>query len=421
MTSVKSGACSIMVQVSPTSPDRKLSDSGSQDVWVRTIVGWHAAFWLMLAVVALVLLIQPDVTATTTSVALALLAVLGAAYAVLGAPAARSRSVPRSRAYLAVLVSVVAGLVALDANVSFLLFLAYPQMWFFSNRPRDGVVGTVLLTAAVGAAFVVAVGTSADAVSTFALSMGVSLVFSLLMGLWIGGVITQSRRRADLIHELETTRAELAVAHHAHGVMAERERFAREIHDTLAQGFTSVVMLSQAAQAQLPREPSAVSDQLAAIERTARENLAEARAVVAAFSPVALEGTDLAGALQRLADRFSAETGIAVDVELGAAGLGLPRDREVVLLRAAQEALANVRRHADAGAVTIRLRLAEGTAQVEVSDDGSGFDPAAASGFGLSGMRDRVADVGGDMDVETGPGRGTRIRVRVPASSAPLT
>ena len=136
---------------------------------------------------------------------------------------------------------------------------------------------------------------------------------------------------------------------------------------------------------------------------------------------MALEGTDLAGALQRLADRFSAETGIAVDVELGAAGLGLPRDREVVLLRAAQEALANVRRHADAGAVTIRLRVAEGTAQVEVSDDGSGFDPAAARGFGLSGMRDRVADMGGDMDVETGPGRGTRIRVRVPASSAPLT
>src|SRR5688572_3176697 len=321
MTSVKSGACSIMVQVSPTSPDRKLSDSGPQDVWVRTIVGWHAAFWLMLGVVALVLLIQPDVTATTTSVALALLAVLGAAYAVLGAPAARSRNVPRSRAYLAVLVSVVAGLVALDANVSFLLFLAYPQVWFFSNRPRDGVVGTVLLTAAVGVAFVVAVGTSADAVSTFALSMGVSLVFSLRMGLWIGGVITQSGRRADLIRELETTRAELAEAHHAHGVMAERERFAREIHDTLAQGFTSVVMLSQAAQAQLPRDPSAVSDQLAAIERTARENLAEARAVVAAFSPVALEGTDLAGALQRLADRFSAETGIAVDVELGAAGL----------------------------------------------------------------------------------------------------
>jgi signal transduction histidine kinase len=390
-----------------------------QDVWVRTIIGWHAAFWLMLGVVALVLLIQPDVSPTTTAVALALVAVLGVAYAALGAPAARSRSVPRSRAYLAILVCVVAALIALDANVSFLLFLAFPQVWFFSNRPRDGVVGTVLLTAAVVVAFMVAVGTSADAVSAFALSMGVSLVFSLLMGLWIGGVITQSGRRADLIRELETTRAELAEAHHAHGVMAERERFAREIHDTLAQGFTSVVMLAQAARARLQADPDTVDGQLDAIERTARDNLAEARAVVAAFSPVALEGTDLAGALQRLADRFSVETGITVDVELGAAGSGLPRDREVVLLRAAQEALANVRRHADAGAVSIRLRIDDGTAQVEVSDDGSGFDPAAARGFGLSGMKDRVHDVGGDMEVETGPGRGTRLRVRVPASTAP--
>ncbi|MGH8970826.1 MAG: sensor histidine kinase [Actinomycetes bacterium] len=406
--------------MSPTSPDRKLSDSGSQDVWVRTIIGWHAAFWLMLAVVALVLLIQPDVTATTTSVALALLAVLGAAYAVLGAPAARSRSVPRSRAYLAVLVSVVAGLVALDANVSFLLFLAYPQVWFFSNRPRDGVAGTVLLTAAVGVAFVVAVGTSADAVSAFALSMGVSLVFSLLMGLWIGGVITQSRRRADLIRELETTRAELAEAHHAQGVMAERERLAREIHDTLAQGFTSVVMLAQAAQAQLPRDPDAVPAQLSAIERTARENLAEARAVVAAFSPVALDGTDLAGALRRLADRFSRETGVDIDVAIApeVEQHRLARDREVVLLRAAQEALANVRRHAGARRVTVRLWLDGGAAQVEVSDDGSGFDQDAALGFGLSGMRDRVEDVGGDMDVVTGPGRGTQVRVRVPAVPA---
>jgi signal transduction histidine kinase len=392
--------------------------SNGQDVWVRTIIGWHAAFWLMLAVVTVVLLLEPGLPVWRRSAALALVALLAAAYGLLGMRAARDRDDRADRAYVVVLVAVVAGLVALDTNVSFLLFLAYPQVWFFSNRPRDGVVGTVALTLAVGTALIVALGASADDVSAVVLSMGVSLVFSILMGLWIGGVITQSRSRADLIRDLEATRAELAEAHHAQGVTAERERLAREIHDTLAQGFTSVVMLSQAAQAQLPSNVLAASDQLAAIERTARENLAEARAVVAAFSPVALEGTDLAGALQRLADRFSAETGIVVDVELGAAGLGLPRDREVVLLRAAQEALANVRRHADAGEVTIRLRVADGTAQVEVSDDGSGFDPAAAAGYGLSGMKDRVQDVGGDMDVETGPGQGTRIRVRVPATSA---
>ena len=421
MTSVKSGDCSIMVEVSPTSPVRKLSDSGSQDVWVRTIVGWHVAFWIMIGIIAVAIAVEPDLSSGARAAALALVALLGTAYAVLGMPASRSRDVTRARAYLVVMIVVVPTVIWLDSQASFLLFIAYPQVWFLIDRVRYGVIGTVVLTVGVGAAFVATLGSSTETLLSVGLSMGVSLLFSLLLGLWIARIIDQSRGRAELIEELEATRAELAAAHHDQGVMAERERFAREIHDTLAQGFTSVVMLSQAAQAQLSRDPSAVPDQLAAIERTARENLAEARAVVAAFSPVALEGTDLAGALQRLADRFSAETGIAVDVELGSAGLGLPRDREVVLLRAAQEALANVRRHADAGAVTIRLRLAEGTAQIEVSDDGSGFDPEAASGFGLSGMRDRVADVGGDMDVETGPGRGTRIRVRVPASSAPLT
>ena len=350
-----------------------------------------------------------------------LLAILAVAYAVLGTPASRSRDAARARGYLLVLILVVPTVAAIAPHTSFMLFLAVPQVWFLCDRVRDGVIGTVTLTVGVGVGYVIAVGSSNDHLLEIALTMGVSLFFSLLLGVWISRVIDQSRGRAELIQELEVTRAELAEAHHAQGVTAERERFAREIHDTLAQGFTSVVMLSQAAAAQLSRDPAAVADQLAAIERTARENLAEARAVVAAFSPVALDGTDLGGALRRLAERFSQETGIAVDVEVGADGLGLARDREVVLLRAAQEALANVRRHADAGAVTIRLHLADGAAQVEVSDDGSGFDPAAAHGFGLSGMRDRVHDVGGDVDVVTGPGRGTRVRVSVPSAPSRST
>jgi signal transduction histidine kinase len=389
-----------------------------QDVWVRTIVGWHLAFWAMIAIIAVAIGLETDLSRDRQLVALGLVAVLATAYAALGVPAARTRGVGRARAYLVVMILVVPAVVAIDPQASFLLFVTYPQIWFFADRVRSGVIGTVALTVAVSVAFVVAFGSSGEELRSIGVSMGVSLLFSLLLGLWIARVIDQSRGRGELIEELEATRAELAQAHHAQGVMAERERFAREIHDTLAQGFTSVVMLSQAAQAQLPRDPSAASAQLAAIEDTARENLAEARAVVAAFSPVALDGTDLAGALQRLADRFGAETGITVTVAVGSDGLGLPRNREVVLLRAAQEALANIRRHADAAAVTIRLVLADGTAQVEVSDDGSGFDPAAANGFGLNGMRNRVQDVGGDMDVVTGPGRGTRIRVRVPTQEA---
>ena len=246
----------------------------------------------------------------------------------------------------------------------------------------------------------IAVGSSSDHLLEIALTMGVSLFFSLLLGVWISRVIDQSRGRAELIQELEATRAELAEAHHAQGVTAERERFAREIHDTLAQGFTSVVMLSQAAAAQLSRDPAAVADQLAAIERTARENLAEARAVVAAFSPVALEGTDLAGcpatagrAIHRRDRHRGRRRARGEEVEPGR-WLATARSCCCVRRRRRSPTCAGMR---DARRVTIRLRLDDGAAEVEVSDDGSRVRPASVHGFGLSGMRGRVQDIGGDM------------------------
>jgi signal transduction histidine kinase len=112
---------------------------------------------------------------------------------------------------------------------------------------------------------------------------------------------------------------------------------------------------------------------------------------------------------------------VAIDVEVDdPAGdlAGLPRDREVVLLRSAQEALANVRRHAHARLVTVRLSIPRSAgparAVVEVQDDGIGFEPAEGAGFGLTGMRDRVREAGGELEVDSAPGRGTRVRACVP-------
>ena len=100
-------------------------------------------------------------------------------------------------------------------------------------------------------------------------------------------------------------------------------------------------------------------------------------------------------------------------------GLALRRDEEVVLLRGAQEALTNVRRHADARSVVVRLSVtgegARRQVSVHVEDDGIGFDPAAARGTGLEGLRGRVAQVGGAVDVASAPGEGTRVTLRVPA------
>jgi signal transduction histidine kinase len=127
--------------------------------------------------------------------------------------------------------------------------------------------------------------------------------------------------------------------------------------------------------------------------------------------------------VRRLAGRFGTETGVAIDVEVTGRLGGLSRDREVVLLRAAQEALSNVRRHARARLVTVRLSAEEAQARVEVVDDGIGFDAETPAGFGLTGMRDRVQDAGGELDIASAPGVGTRISVRVPVAggaSAPV-
>jgi signal transduction histidine kinase len=204
--------------------------------------------------------------------------------------------------------------------------------------------------------------------------------------------------------------------------MAERERMAREIHDTLAQGMTSIVMLAQAASVELGRGGvEGATARLAAIEDTARENLAEARALVAAFTPVALSEATLTEVLRRQAERFAAETGVDVQVSLDLPDsdvAALPQAQQVVLLRSAQEALANIRKHAGATQVRITLGLSDGRVWIEIRDDGSGFAPTTVSnGFGLAAMRGRVEESGGSVEVESEPGRGTRVQVLMPATA----
>jgi len=321
----------------------------------------------------------------------------------------------RATAYLAVLVAVVAVVAAQQPSLLFVMFLAYPQVWFFVGSVRAGVLWTFALALAATAAPLVAWTRGNEPLWGPGQTL-VGMVFSLAMGLWVFRVLEQSAERAQLICELESTRAELAVAHHGQGVAAERERWAREVHDTLAQGYTSIVVLAQTAGASLPADPGTAAERLALIEEVARENLAEARAMVAAFAPVALDAATLVEALARLTERFGRETGLATRLDTAALGDGggLSRSEEVVLLRGAQEALANVRRHASASAVVLRVSRVGEVVAVHVEDDGVGFDPAAAAGVGLAGLRDRAEQVGGAVDVASAPGQGTRVTVRVP-------
>jgi signal transduction histidine kinase len=397
------------------------SSQDDQPLWLRTLFGWHLVFYVLLAVVALSASVTSDLSAGHKTAYLILVGVLALAYWLIAIPAMTSRNWPLSNVYRLLMIGCIAAAVAIYPQSVFILFIVSPQIWLLSRRTLDAVVLTLVLLVAVGTAQLWAAGWTTDAFWSILPWMLISLVVSSLMGIWIDRVIAQSQQRADLIEELESTRDELAAAHHTAGVMAERERMAREIHDTLAQGMTSIVMLAQTASVELQRGGAdSVARRLSAIEDTARENLAEARALVAAFTPVALSEATLTEVLRRQAERFAAETGVDVQVSLDMPDeevTALPQGQQVVLLRAAQEALANVRKHAGARSVLITLTMSADGVGIEISDDGNGFEPAApASGYGLAAMRGRVEESGGTVQVDSAPGRGTRIQVLIPSS-----
>ncbi|WP_328998322.1 sensor histidine kinase [Kribbella sp. NBC_00709] len=393
------------------------SGGAGQPVWTRTLMGWHIVFWVLLGM-TLVLSFMGHLGTVRQSVFAGTVLVLGAAYQFIGLPAIRSRRALPSYAYRLVLIASLIVLIGVYPQSVFLMFIASAQIWLLCEDVREGIGLSLLLVLGVGTAQLWSAGWGWKAFWEILPWMLVSLVVSLLFGIWIEKVITQSQQRAELIEQLETARDELAEAHHSAGVMAERERMAREIHDTLAQGMTSIVMLAQAAAVELSRGADA-SARLAAIEDTARENLAEARALVAAFTPVALSEATLTEVLRRQAERFAAETGVDVQVSLDLPDdevAALPQAQQVVLLRSAQEALANVRKHARATQVLITLGLSDDGVWIEICDDGSGFTPATVSGgFGLNAMRGRVEESGGSVQVESAPGRGTRVQVLIPA------
>lgn len=397
--------------------------------WRRSLAGWDVAFYVLLAIsaVSIVTVARTFPPDGATWAALGGLTVLLLTYVLVGRRGARAGDLRLTRTYLVVLILVVSLCSGVSTIGSILLFVGFSQVWFFAGSLREGVVASAALAVATCvtiAAGAFAAGEQPSAVDLVVLTaqMSVGLIFSLALGLWITRVAERSEERAELIEQLEAAQAALAASHHAAGVVAERERMAQEIHDTLAQGFTSVVMLAQTAQAQIEvGQRAQAADRLAQIEQVARDNLAEARALVAAFGPAALADATLGEALERLGERFQAETGVQVDVGLADAG-GVSRDTEVVVLRAAQEALANVRKHAGARRVALRLRRADGVVTLEVVDDGRGLTPGSAEGVGLRGMRDRVTAGGGTLEVVGEPGRGTRVRLALPlAAGAPGT
>ena len=388
----------------------------ARSVWTTSMVWWHVGFYAALASVSYFALFG-DERESGTPLALGALVLLGAAYPFL--TRTRDLRTLRPSIYVALLVAVVVFLAFVYDGAGVLLFVAFPQVWMFTSSQRQGVVATAVLCAGVAVGQISRWGLAGTEVYGITAQLVTSFVASCMIGLWISKVIEQSEQRAELLAELEATRHELNNAEQARGALAERERMAREIHDTLAQGFTSIAMLSEAAQAQLraqPESPAGLVRSLTAISRTARENLAEARALVVSGVPSGVQGGDLLAALKRLPDTLHLDS-IRLTVLMPDSLPPLPSTQQVALLRTAQEALNNVRRHSRATAAEVLLDIPATDPpllRLTVTDNGQGFDvPADHQGFGLKSMAARLDEIGGRLLVTSAPGA-TRLVAEVP-------
>lgn len=330
------------------------------------------------------------------------------AYLFVGRPAIMVDDHRKGAIYVGLLVVLFTPTVLLLPATTFCMFGLSTQC-FLALPARRAMIGVTALWAGPA---VSAVRTTDAMGGLFNLIVIVTIAifFSAAFGVWVESITEQSRERARLIEELETSRAEVARLSEEHGAQQERERLAGEIHDTLAQGFSSIIMLVQAAQRQ--RDPAR---HLALAVQTAKENLAEARALVSALAPAPLDSASLVDAMRRIAARTGDELGLGVAFEVHGAARPLATRTDVVLIRALQEGLANVRKHAAAGTVRVGLEYGEQRVRLSVADDGAGFAEAETGGYGLLTMRGRVEQAGGTVAVRSTPGAGTTLTVEVPA------
>jgi signal transduction histidine kinase len=373
---------------------------------------YYAIVW-----VAILLVIEAgQLSAQSRIIATIALVAMVPWYLAVGRPAMRSATSSwRGPVYLAGAIALFAVVQSQDSSAWSLAFAICPQC-FYLLPFRQAMIPVVVLNM-LAAVLLVDQNPHPDAalaaLGTAAFGIGLSYAY----GSFVDRIIEQSRERAELIRALEATRAELAAANRESGTLAERQRLAGEIHDTLAQGFSSIIVLLQAAEAGLAdAPPPAARRQLALAGQTARENLAEARALISALAPAQLASENLPGALRRVTERVGTEIGIGARFDIEGTPRPLSAALDVVLLRVGQEALANVRKHAAAGSVEVLLRYEPGKVSLEVIDDGQGFDPAQVSaGYGLRGMRERLGQAGGLAQVRSAPGAGTCLRAEVPA------
>lgn len=305
-------------------------------------------------------------------------------------------------ALLALRAALFCAVAALDCSgTARALFLLPPFLAFLTLGRRIGIALAAGSLAAVVALVADRPGwyTDREAVSDL-LMFGVGLVFAVAMAT-VAHREEAGRVRAEL---LAGQVAELAA-------VAERSRLARDIHDNVGHQLTVISVQLEKAAAFRDLDPAAAGQALADARSAARQALVEVRRSVGALRAHG-EPFSLTAALTALVDRLDGG-GPRVDLDIRGPDPSLGDTALLAVYHAAQESLTNACRHAKAGQVTVRARLAEHAARITVTDDGRGFAPPASEGFGLRIMRERLELAGGELRIDSTPGRGTRVTAAV--------
>ncbi|MEU9088721.1 sensor histidine kinase [Streptomyces sp. NPDC048428] len=378
-------------------------------VWIWVLHGWEVFSWGLIALVTLITMLGGTPTDRKLGI-LALTAVLALCYVrVRMRPAAR---VPGGYGYLSVLVVVLGLLSYLGDGFGVFYAVTLTQFIVFADSPRGAILLSGLGALAITIGGSVREGGQGDVFLTNTISSAGVWAVAVVMALLTPRALAQRDERAALRAELKSTQLELAEVYQRQGAAEERERLAREIHDTLAQGFASIIVLAEAARSQLDVDVDRSAQQLQSIEQTARENLAEARVLVGAAPSSGVAPGSVAVTLRRTLDRFMEDTGLAVAADLS--DIECDQPTRIALLRCTQESLANIRKHAVATTVGVVLAHGPDTVELEITDDGRGFVVEDSHGFGLDGMRKRLAEFGGGLTVTSSLGDGTRILATIP-------
>lgn len=247
-----------------------------------------------------------------------------------------------------------------------------------------------------------------------------ALVVSGMMASYIESFARESERRAQLLDELRRTQDELARREREAGVQEERQRLAGEIHDTIAQQFTSIVTNLEASEARAGSNPEAARRHIHAAQDAARQGIADARALVQALQPHVLAGRSLTDALRQITGEAGDLTNARIQFREEGKAATLDRIHDTVLVRALQEALHNARKHAEASLIEVRLSWLDDEVILDIQDNGKGFDPDAVPPsttghrMGLVTMKQRVESAGGTFIIDSTVGEGTSIAVSFP-------